>query len=152
MEAIRHAEEMLREGAARPVGQLTLPQEPAIAFPVITGPDGLRQPLVLGPVIMAPPMRALDLTVIGDEVTLRRLRIPRELDERYGGPRAAAGKGSSRHRQIRDLERLMGDLEMQFMQVIGRYQARFRPAAQPAVEAGGVPYAANWDADEYGIF
>lgn len=152
MEATRRAEEMLREGAALPEGQLPLPQEPAIAFPVIAVPDGLRQALLPGPVIMAPPVRALDLPVIDDEVALRRLRIRRELDERYGGPRAAAGEGFAGRRQIRDLERQMRDLEMQFMQVIRRHQARFRPAARPAAEAGGVPYAGDWDVDEYGIF
>ena len=151
MEAIRRAEEMLREGAVLPEGQLPLSQEPAIAFPVIAGPDGLRQALLPGPVLMAPPVRAQDLLVIDDEVELRRL-MPREHDERYGGPRAAAGEGFACRRQTRDLERQMRDLEMQFMQVIRRHQARFRPVAQPAVEAGGVPYAGDWDVDEYGIF
>lgn len=152
MEAIRHAEEMFREGAARPESQLPLPQEPANAFPVVAGPDGLRQGLLPGHVIMAPPVRALELPVIGHEVALRRLRIRRELDERYGGPHAADGEGFARRRHIRGLERQMRELEMQFMQVIRRHQGRFRPAAQPAVKAGGMPYAGEWDADEYGIF
>lgn len=151
MEAICHADEMPIEGAARPEGQLPLPQEPAIAFPVIAGPDGLRQALLPGPVIMAPAARALDLPVIDDEVALRRLRIRRELDERSRGPRDAAGAGFVRRRQIRDLERQMRGLEMQFMQVIRRHQACFGPAAQPLVEVG-VPYAGDWDADEYDIF
>ena len=150
MGAIRRAEEVLREGTAIPEGQLPLPQEPVVAVAVVAGPDELRQALMPGPVIMAPPVRALDLPVIDDEVAFRRLRIRRELDERYGGGRAAAGEGFARRRQIRDLERRLRDLEMQFMQVIRRNQARFRPAAQPAVEAGGMPYAGDWDVD--GIF